>query len=348
MDGPLVDDKLILPPPSTNVLKLAGKAGASASDGGSSNSDGDTGDDTSGSSNIELWTFRLPVGLNVSALEGVEIRLDDDGWQGRFRAGVPETEYQVAAGCSTENETFRVLVPAASKSDDLTTRRKKDSDSDEGSDDDDDEDSDDSSGKGDGRKDAKTKLFLYPAPKPFRRHFNVTKTFPKRSEMELAPSEGPEPLDPMRHSYAPIPQRSGLKRRWMPQGVAGVQAAAAASAEQSASESSKKSKSTAAPDANSNDKSTRRKSSSTNDGDLGTTVGIKDVDMDEPPSQDDDHEDSDTMPSRKRIKTGGGNQEDALTKEERKAQKKAAKKAAKKAEKKMKKKIEKGEASQEA
>jgi hypothetical protein len=82
--------------------------------------------------------------------------------------------------------------------------------------------------------------FLYPCRKPFARHFNVVKSFPKMSETQLAPLKGPEPADDaMRHAYAPIPQRKGLKRRWMPTGAETVPLAAAAIAKHATMDSKK-------------------------------------------------------------------------------------------------------------
>lgn len=355
MDVPLVDDKLTLPPPTTNVLKLTKTRATPANDDNTS-SDSDSNDDNDDESNVELWTFRVPVGLPISALEGMEIHLDDDGWQGRFHAGPEETEYQVSAGCSTENETFRVLIPTTSSD----SSRRRIIDEDDSDSDDDDTTSDNKNDK----EDTKAGMYLHPAPRPFRRHFNVIKAFPKRSEMDLAPLKGPEPIDPMRHSYAPVPQRAGLKRRWMPQGMLGLRVVESTTQESTSESLSRKSMTSAiATGGGKTGTSSHKQSSSKNDGTMSTTDGLKEVDVvDMPHSQGNDHEDNNTMPSRKRMKTtdltpdddGVSTDQLVLTKEERKAQRKAAKeaekaakKAEKKAQKKMKKKIKKGEASQE-
>jgi hypothetical protein len=159
--------------------------------------------------------------------------------------------YSIVIGDTIENESFRALIPSESKLD--NARNKSDEDDDEDSDDDSDDrdsssdddlhmnDSDDdsegSSRKKKAKKNMKTKSdgdepgtrtkaesdnsggrCLHFSSKPFTRHFNVIKDFPHMSETQMAPLKGPKSVEPMRRAYTPIPQRKGLKRRWIPPG----------------------------------------------------------------------------------------------------------------------------------
>jgi hypothetical protein len=145
---------------------------------------------------LELWTFRLPTNVPVSSLNNVDIDLNTN--TGEFQVG--DQAYKIVLGDAVENESFRVLVPA-----------EDDKSDDSNSDDDDDSDNDDeASDKQD---------FLQPSSLPFARHWNAVTAVPVLSETQLAPREGPPPVDFMRHAYSHVPQRTGLKRRWMPMGV---------------------------------------------------------------------------------------------------------------------------------
>lgn len=156
--------------------------------------------------NIELWTFRLPANVPISNLNNVVIDLK--GNTGNFKVG--EQEYNILLGESVENDSFRVLVPATTSIEDSESDI---SDDDSASDDDDDSDDEEGSSK---------IQCLQPSSTPFVRHWNVVTSVPNLSETKVAPRVGPKPVDPMRHAYSSIPQRRGLKRRWMPLG-AGVQ-----------------------------------------------------------------------------------------------------------------------------
>lgn len=142
---------------------------------------------------LELWTVRLPTNVPVSSLNDVEIDLNSK--TGSFQVG--EQEYKIMLGDSVENEFFRALVPAE----------------DDESDDSDSENDDDSDSRSEKQK------FLKPSASPFTRHWNVVTAVPILSETQLAPREGPPPVGKMRHAYSHVPQRTGLKRRFMPMGV---------------------------------------------------------------------------------------------------------------------------------
>jgi hypothetical protein len=143
---------------------------------------------------LELWTFRLPTNVPVSSLNNVEIDLSTK--TAEFQVG--DQAYKIVLGDAVENESFRVLVPAE---DDKSDASNSDDDSDN-----DDEKSD-------------KQEFLQPSALPFARHWNAMTAVPVLSETQLAPREGPPPVDIMRHAYSHVPQRTGLKRRWMPMGV---------------------------------------------------------------------------------------------------------------------------------
>ena len=150
----------------------------------------------------EFWTVRVPVGMEIEELNGVTIDLNALQKNGRME--VSDGNYVLSQGESNENETFRVLVPASGEKND-----NSDSDS----------DSDDSNNDSDSDND-NNKFLLHPSRKGFSRHLNIHKNLLQRkTEAELAPSQGPDPVGcKLRHSYSHIPQRKGLKRRWMPLG----------------------------------------------------------------------------------------------------------------------------------
>ena len=141
--------------------------------------------------NLELWTFRMPTGIPISALNNVEI--DFSTKTAKFQ--VNGQHYEIMLGDEAENENFRPLVPRE--------------DDDKILDDDDDEDDEEET----------KKKYLRPTTRSFSQHFNVLKHIPEISETELAPRVGPEPHDALRLAYEHVPQRKGLKRRWMPLGV---------------------------------------------------------------------------------------------------------------------------------
>jgi len=92
-----------------------------------------------------------------------------------------ESTYGFAMGDDTENESFRMLI-------------------------------------NDGHKG-----FMIPSQKSFMKHIKIVneKSVKEIVGTELAPGvgRGPKPVDYVRHAYSSIPQKTGLKRRWMPMGV---------------------------------------------------------------------------------------------------------------------------------
>ena len=99
----------------------------------------------------------------------------------------------------------------------VNTKTKKKVKIEEKDDDNNDAQDDDNDGSSSSLSDGR---HLYVSTKPFTRHFNVIKSFPHMSETQMAPLKGPKPSNNirMRRAYTPIPQRDGLKRRWMPPG----------------------------------------------------------------------------------------------------------------------------------
>lgn len=65
--------------------------------------------------------------------------------------------------------------------------------------------------------------FMIPTKKSFVKSVNIVneETLKDIVEAELAPGidQAPTPVDNVRHAYSTVPQRSGLKRRWMPLGI---------------------------------------------------------------------------------------------------------------------------------
>lgn len=228
---------------------------------------------------LELWSFRLPTNVPLSKLNGMAIDLKNN--EGKFKVG--DVDYKIVLGDSVENEAFRVLVPASESSE-------------EADDDESMEDSDDEEGP---------QKYLQASSLPFTKHWNIVSAFPQRTERELAPREGPTPVDKIRHAYCHVPQRTGLKRRWMPMGVKADKSLASIDPMLSTSTTPSK--------------STNSKSSSSIKKGKGTPISPGETDMDT------------STPASKRIKV-----EPAMIKSEKKASK-AERKSAKKAKKEAKK-----------
>lgn len=146
---------------------------------------------------IELWAFRLPVSFPINALKGVEVSTS-----GVTKVSANGKDYRIELGETEYTDSFRVLVPK----DDGDERSGNESSS---SDDDENE-----------ANDTRKLRKLVPLKRPFTKHFSILIDEPELSETQLAPQEGPPPKEKMRSAYSHVPQRSGLKRRWMPLGVA--------------------------------------------------------------------------------------------------------------------------------
>lgn len=179
------------------------------------------------SDRYELWSVRLPALTNIQDLDGCEMMIPETASAsvagGTVAAPAAENgkvapnnqpfsfattkgdNYTLRWGQKVENESFRVLLQQ--KGDD--------------SDDDDEEESNESN---------KKKKFLSPANAPFQRHVNVVSALEDVSETKLAPGTltAPKPdlvtrgvQHKMRRAYQHVPQKTGLKRRWMPLGSKG-------------------------------------------------------------------------------------------------------------------------------
>jgi hypothetical protein len=125
----------------------------------------------------ELWTIRMPISVDHSALDGIKLSLDKKQL-GMIESG--SEKFGVVLGDAFENESFRVLV-------------------------------EDDNG------------LMIPSNVPFAKHLNLVHgdAIKEIPETDLAPGieRAPAPADPVRKAYSVVPQKAGLKRRWMPNGV---------------------------------------------------------------------------------------------------------------------------------
>jgi DNA-directed RNA polymerase I subunit RPA34.5 len=173
----------------------------------------------------ELWTVRIPSSVNVQELHRSTIpkhtafpkpnqKLDDTDStnapiittttsrdttstasninSGSISRSSTTMQYQFHLGQPTENESFRLLTTD--------------------------------------RTDPSSSHILVPSTKPFQKHFNVvlvptdnnsTSSSNVPNSAVGTPSQTSVPIEvqPLRHAYAPIPQKTGLKRRWKPFGT---------------------------------------------------------------------------------------------------------------------------------
>jgi hypothetical protein len=152
---------------------------------------------------LEIFTFRMPSRIPLNSLDKLEFDLSGTK-PCTFQAG--DAKYKLQLGTAVENESFRVLVPKAK------AKKADDKDSDDSDDDDDDDEK-----------------YLQPASIIFSRHFNVLATTKELNERTIAPHQDKAPanVDPMFRAYSHVPQKTGLKRRWMPLGVPVAAACAA-------------------------------------------------------------------------------------------------------------------------
>ena len=183
------------------------------------------------SNRYELWSFRLPASIPIQDLDGCELTVPataaasaaggilsapaaENGKAAAAAAAASSNNpfsfatkngdnYTLRWGHQVENESFRVLVPYK-----------------DGDDESEDEDNDNNN----------KKQFLAPANAPFQRHINVVSVVEEVSETKLAPGmeTAPKPNlvtrgipHQMRRAYQHVPQKTGLKRRWMPLGSKG-------------------------------------------------------------------------------------------------------------------------------
>ncbi|GAX13973.1 hypothetical protein FisN_5Lh118 [Fistulifera solaris] len=149
------------------------------------------------SDRFELWTLRLPRDFNLADLNGARLPFNQQQQHQRsdevvdFSSRKGHQKFTMQWGDVRESEGFRMILP-----------RTNDGDSD---------DSDDDDG-----------TFMYPVDIPFTRHATILHAIPQQSQFELAPSIENAPSltekNSIRHSYAPVPQKQGMKRRWTPLG----------------------------------------------------------------------------------------------------------------------------------
>ena len=207
----MLRESLILDPPSFSL-------GDSSEDGTTTEFDSDR---------YEIWSFRMPVSISIQDLDGCEIMVPDTK-TASVRGGIvaapagnngaaTKSDHPVSIptknggtctlrwGHKVENESFRVLM-----------ERKED-------------DSDDESDELAASK-SKKKKFLSPVNAAFQRHINVVSALEVVPETKLAPGTSTAPVPDlvtrgvqhqMRQAYKHVPQKTGLKRRWMPLGSKG-------------------------------------------------------------------------------------------------------------------------------
>lgn len=172
------------------------------------------------SDDVELWTIRLPQHLQLSDLEGLQLQEDGSMMIGTTFP-VKGTDYEVKEGNKAENECFRVLVKKISNNRD-SGEQEEDSSEDDVSDDDEED----------------NKKYLYPSNKSFSKHVNIVEHIPSVTETELAPRETPSTHGcTLKIAYESVPQRGGLKRRWVPIGGAGNSAVSTTTVKQAATAS---------------------------------------------------------------------------------------------------------------
>lgn len=134
-------------------------------------------DDDDEDADYELWTIRMPVCVDHTALHGTQLSLDKK-ILGMIQSG--GQKFGLILGEAFENDSFRVLVEGDNK-------------------------------------------YMVPASVPFAKHLNVAHydAIKQVHQIDLAPGfdRAPTPIDPICRAYSVVPQKSGLKRRWMPSGV---------------------------------------------------------------------------------------------------------------------------------
>lgn len=136
---------------------------------------------------FEVWTLRLPRDFDLADLDGARFPLSNEDAVD-FASKRGNQKFTLQWGDARESECFRMILP-------------RPDDNNEDSDDDDDG------------------TFLYPADIPFVRHATILPAIEQKTQFQLAPSiENAPPAQNVRHSYAPVPQKQGLKRRWTPLG----------------------------------------------------------------------------------------------------------------------------------
>jgi DNA-directed RNA polymerase I subunit RPA34.5 len=132
----------------------------------------------------ELWTIRMPSAVNFSDIHNMSFHLANDDSQTILPQNTfalkDGSKYAFQSGHPVENESFRLLLPTSTSDDD--------------------------------------EKLMVTSRSTFQKHFNVV-LVPATNDESAAPSTALEHSH-RRRAYAPVPQKTGLKRRWLPFGAA--------------------------------------------------------------------------------------------------------------------------------
>ena len=135
----------------------------------------------------ELWTLRVPSSVYLPDLNDCSIPILQN--VETFQT-TSTTNYQFLEGQPVENESFRLLTTANEDVDSTTAETT-------------------------------TNETLRPSSLSFQKHFNVVmipSSSPNNTKSNT-PSLPQQQQQQHRHAYAPVPQKKGLKRRWLPFGT---------------------------------------------------------------------------------------------------------------------------------
>lgn len=153
----------------------------------------------------ELWTVRIPRGMDLDALDGCLLSIpngmNDDC---EFVTQKDGQSYSFQWGDPSETENFRILLPK---------RRNNNNDDDNNNEDDDEDDEED--------EEDEDNRYWYPLRQGFQRHVHIVSSIPGTDDLQVAPDphHAPTPVETVRHAYKPIPQVKGLRRRFTPLGA---------------------------------------------------------------------------------------------------------------------------------
>ena len=157
-------------------------------------------------SRFKLCSVRVPSSFDVSALDGLKLDLEDHKQSQQQGTVMAKFDFDgrphgLVRGHPVESETFRLLVRAADGT------------------------SSDGDGDNDGDNDGESGRLrtMRPLPLRFDWHMNLSDLSGRdRIDVELAPGAERAPVpskkEALRVAYAHVPQRTGLRRRWIPAG----------------------------------------------------------------------------------------------------------------------------------
>jgi len=183
----------------------------------------------------ELWSLRIPSSVKLDDLHGksISVRAGGAGGGSSWRSIPSEegnqftsngTTYAFRAGHAVENELFRVLFPEQKRPHSFSNSSSITRDgSSDGS------DSDACSSKDDiqGGSSVANSSRLCPSTRAFSFHVNVVNQSIGQPYAEVKRAMGAASALPLseptllRKPYGPVPQKSALKRRWVPLGGRG-------------------------------------------------------------------------------------------------------------------------------